>query len=108
MKVAHTKAVRRMFKVLQTSRKSQTAMMILRPGEDSGEYGNEHGKSEQILYVVKGEVVAEVSGKRRTLKAGDSIIVPLRAKHRFVNKSKRAVTTFNVYTPPAYDEDEAQ
>ena len=94
--------------MLQTAKKSQTATMILKPGEDSGEYGNEHPESEQILYVIKGQVVAEISGDSRTLKAGDAVIVPLRAKHRFLNKSKRPVVTFNVYTPPAYGENEEQ
>jgi mannose-6-phosphate isomerase-like protein (cupin superfamily) len=106
MKVAHTKTVRRLFKVLQTSNRSQTAMMVLEPGEESGPMGNEHPKSEQVLYVVEGQVVAEVGSERRTLKAGDSVIVPLRARHRFVNKSRRTVVTFNVYAPPAYDEGE--
>ena len=107
MNVAHTRKVRRLFKVLQTSTKSQTAMMVLKPGEESGPMGNDHPTSEQVLYVVEGQVVAEIGSDRRTLKAGDSVIVPLRARHRFVNRSERAVVTFNVYAPPAYDEDEA-
>src|SRR4051794_28302870 len=102
MNVAHTRTVRRLFKVLQTSTKSQTAMMVLKPGEESGTMGNDHPNSEQVLYVVDGQVVAEVGGERRTLKAGDSVVVPLRARHRFVNRSKRPVVTFNVYAPPAY------
>jgi mannose-6-phosphate isomerase-like protein (cupin superfamily) len=108
MNVARISSIRKMFKVLQTAKKSQIATMILKPGEDSGDYGNDHPKSEQIVYVVKGQLVAEISGKTRTLKTGDVVIVPLRAKHRFVNKSKRPVVTFNVYAPPAYDEDEGQ
>jgi mannose-6-phosphate isomerase-like protein (cupin superfamily) len=106
MNVVHTGKVRRLFKVLQTSKKSQTAMMVLKPGEESGPMGNDHPTSEQVLYVVKGQVVAEIGTKRRTLKAGDCVVVPLRARHRFVNESKRPVVTFNVYAPPAYDEDE--
>jgi mannose-6-phosphate isomerase-like protein (cupin superfamily) len=106
MNVAHTRTVRRLFKVLQTSKRSQTAMMVLKPGEESGPMGNDHLKSEQVLYVVEGRVVAEIGTERRTLKAGDTVIVPLRARHRFVNKSRRTVVTFNVYAPPTYDEDE--
>jgi mannose-6-phosphate isomerase-like protein (cupin superfamily) len=106
MNVAHTKTVRRLFKVLQTGRKSQTAMMVLKPGEESGPIGNDHPSSEQVLYVASGQVVAQIGTQRRTLKAGDSLIVPLRARHRFVNKSKQTVVTFNVYAPPAYDDDE--
>ena len=106
MNVVHTGKSRQFFKVLQTATKSQTAMMTLKPGEESGPMGNDHPKSEQVLYVISGQVVAEVGGERRTLKAGDCVIVPLRARHRFVNESKRPVVTFNVYAPPAYDEDE--
>jgi mannose-6-phosphate isomerase-like protein (cupin superfamily) len=106
MNVAHTKSARRLFKVLQTSTKSQTAMMVLKPGQESGPMGNDHPKSEQVCYVVSGQVVAEIGTERRPLKAGDSVVVPLRARHRFVNTSKRTAVTFNVYAPPAYGEDE--
>lgn len=106
MNVVHTGTNRQFFKVLQTATRSQTAMMTLKPGEESGPMGNDHPKSEQVLFVISGQVVAEVGNQRRTLRAGDSVIVPLRARHRFVNKSKRPVVTFNVYAPPAYDEDE--
>ena len=106
MNVVHTGRSRQFFKVLQTATKSQTAMMSLKPGEESGPMGNDHPKSEQVLFVVSGRVVAEVGDERRMLKAGDCVIVPLRARHRFVNRSKRPVVTFNVYAPPAYDEDE--
>jgi mannose-6-phosphate isomerase-like protein (cupin superfamily) len=106
MNVANTRGSRKLFKVLQTSSKSQTAMMTLKPGEESGPKRNEHPKSEQILLVLKGQVVAEIGKETRTLKTGDSVIVPLRASHRFVNKSRRPVVTFNVYAPPAYDENE--
>ncbi len=106
MNVVHTGTSRQFFKVLQTATKSQTAMMTLKPREESGPMGNDHPKSEQVLFVINGQVVAEVGDERRTLKAGDCVIVPLRARHRFVNQSKRRVVTFNVYAPPAYDEDE--
>ena len=106
MDVAKTGNKRQLFKVLQTATKSQTAMMTLKPGEESGPMGNDHPKSEQVLFVISGQVVAEIGDERRTLKAGDCVIVPLRARHRFVNESKRPVVTFNVYAPPAYDEDE--
>jgi mannose-6-phosphate isomerase-like protein (cupin superfamily) len=108
MKVAHTKTVRRFFKVLQTSRKSQTAMMTLKPGQDSGPKGTDHPKSEQVLLVLKGSVVAEVRRTKRTLKPGDAVIVPAGAAHRFSNRGKTSALTFNVYAPPAYDEDEEE
>ena len=106
MEVVHTGTTRKFFKVLQTSTKSQVAMMTLKPGESSGPKGNDHPKSEQVVYVIEGELVAEIRGETRTLKAGDCVTVPLRASHRFTNRGKRPVVTFNVYAPPAYDADE--
>lgn len=108
MDVVHTRRVKRFFKVLQTGKRTQTAMMTLQPGEESGPMGNDHPQSEQVLFVVRGQLVAEIGTKRRTLKAGDSVHVPLRARHRFVNKSKRPAVTFNVYAPPAYAANEEE
>jgi mannose-6-phosphate isomerase-like protein (cupin superfamily) len=108
MDVVHTRSIPRFFKVLQTGRRSQTAMMTLKPGEDSGPMGNDHPGSEQVLFVVRGQLVAEIGTKRRALKAGDSVHVPLRARHRFVNRGKRPAVTFNVYAPPAYAADEQE
>ena len=108
MDVVHISSAKRFFKVLQTGKRSQTAMMMLEPGEESGPMGNDHPRSEQVLFVVSGQLVAEVGTKRRTLNAGDSVHVPLRARHRFVNRSKRPAVTFNVYAPPHYEADEEQ
>lgn len=90
------------FKVLQTSEKSQTATMTLRPGEWSGKKGNEHPESEQTLLVLEGEVIAEIGEDRTTLRKGDVVIVPRKASHRFGNQADSIARTFNVYAPPAY------
>ena len=108
MNVVHTRRIRRFFKVLQTGERCQTAMMTLKPGEESGPMGNDHPQSEQVLFVISGKLVAEIGTKRRTLEAGDCVLVPLRARHRFVNRSKRPAVTFNVYAKPAYDPDEEE
>ena len=108
MNVVHTKTIKRFFKVLQTGKRSQTAMMALMPGEESGPMGNEHPKSEQVLFVVSGQLVAEIGTKRRTLNPGDCVLVPLRARHRFVNRGKRPAVMFNVYAPPAYEPNEQE
>ena len=96
-----------LFRVLQTTRKSQTATMTLPPGAESGPKGNDHPGSDQILLVLKGTLSAEVGPKRSDLKRGDVIVVPAGVPHRFVNNGKTPAVTFNVYAPPAYDEDEA-
>jgi mannose-6-phosphate isomerase-like protein (cupin superfamily) len=91
------------FDVLSTGAGIQTAVMDLKPGGgESGEKTNEHPRSEQVLFVVEGEVEAEIGDETRTLRAGDSVIVPRGVAHRFSNKTSRTARTFNVYSPPAY------
>jgi mannose-6-phosphate isomerase-like protein (cupin superfamily) len=97
-----TKDAKRWFDVLQTSDGCQTAMMTLDPGESSGEMTNEHPQSEQILLVLDGDVEAEVGDETAALTAGDVVIVPRKAPHRFTNRGERKAVTFNVYVPPAY------
>lgn len=90
------------FAVLENGRQLQTAVMILDSGEESGPLGNEHPASEQVLYVVEGLLEGEIGDKRFTMAAGDSVIVPNGAPHRFVNRSMDRAVTFNVYAPKAY------
>jgi mannose-6-phosphate isomerase-like protein (cupin superfamily) len=90
------------FEVLDTQEAVQTAAMILAPGESSGPKMNEHPSSEQVLFVMAGEVDAEIGDRRFHMTAGDSTIVPKRVAHRFTNAGKETAITFNVYTPPAY------
>ncbi|MFZ0032910.1 MAG: cupin domain-containing protein [Candidatus Cybelea sp.] len=91
------------FAVLQTTGGVQTAIMRLAPRQESGERGNEHAQSLQVLYVVKGRLRAEIGEGRFTMRAGDSTIVPRGMAHRFVNDSfEEQALTFNVYVPPAY------
>jgi mannose-6-phosphate isomerase-like protein (cupin superfamily) len=91
------------FDVLHTGQGLQTAVMDLEPGGgESGEKTNEHPQSEQVLFVVEGEVEAEIGDERRTLRAGDSVVVPRGVAHRFANRGSRTARTFNVYSPPAY------
>jgi len=76
--------------------------MTLGPGEESGPKQNEHPASEQVLYLVEGELEAEIGDRRLTMRAGDSVIVGTQTPHRFSNRSDRPAVTFNVYAPPAY------
>ena len=90
------------FSVLQTGKLSQTAVMAIGPGEESGPKDNEHPQSEQVLYVIEGELQAEIGERSFTMRAGDSTIVRRGVPHRFANRSQQTVLTFNVYAPPAY------
>lgn len=77
--------------------------MTLEPGEASGpRKENDHAQSEQVLYLVSGELQAEIGQRSFTMSAGDSAIVPRNEPHKFTNPSSTSAVTFNVYTPPAY------
>ncbi len=90
------------FEVLQTSERSQTAMMTLASGDSTGDKVEAHEKSDQVLLMLDGELTGEVGDKHPTLKKGDVIIIPAGVKHRFTNHATKPAVTFNVYSPPAY------
>ena len=90
------------FEVLQTTERSKTAMMTLKPGDETGSKAEAHEKSDQVLLMLDGELSGEVGNERQSLKKDDVIIIPAGTKHRFVNRGTKPAITFNVYSPPAY------
>jgi mannose-6-phosphate isomerase-like protein (cupin superfamily) len=106
MNVANVHATKQWFEVLQTTKQSQTAVMVLSAGGQSSEETNVHRKSDQILLVVEGHVRAEVAGEQRLLQAGEVCVIPAGTEHRFENAGEKRALTFNVYTPPEYAADE--
>lgn len=102
MNVSNVAEADEWFSVLQTSKKTQTAIMTLKPGQSSGEKPEAHKNSEQVLLVIEGEVCAEVDGQRKNLKRRDIIVIPPGTPHKFKNNGKRRCVTFNTYSPPEY------
>ena len=90
------------FKVLQTSERTQTAMMTLKPGKSSGSEAEGHEKSDQVLLVPKGEVEGEIADEAITLHEGDVILIPAGTRRKFSNRSSADAVTFNTYSPPEY------
>ncbi len=90
------------FEVLQTTPRSQTAVMNLAPGEASGASLEAHPISDQVLLVLEGEVMAHVAEETARLRRGDLILVPAGVDHRFHNTSDQEARAFTVYAPPAY------
>ena len=90
------------FEVLQTSKRTQTAMMTLKPGKSSGSEPEGHKKSDQVLLVLKGEVVGEIADETVRLREGDVIVIPAGTRHKFSNRSRGDAVTFNTYSPPEY------
>src|SRR5438046_7601666 len=90
------------FEVLQTTKRTQTAMMTLKPGKSSGSEPEGHKDSDQVLLVLKGEVEGEIANKLITLKEGDVIVIAAGTRHKFTNRSSADAVTFNTYSPPEY------
>lgn len=93
------------FEVLQTSKRSQTAMMTLAPGEATGRKAEAHKKSDQVLLMLSGNLSGQVGRERVHLAKGDVLLIPAGTPHRFNNSSRKKAVTFNVYSPPEYPRD---
>lgn len=102
MNIKNIDEAKEWFEVLQSGKRSQTAMMTLKPGKATGEKAEAHEKSDQVLLMLEGELAGEVGEERPRLNKGDVIIIPAGVKHRFVNRGEKNAVTFNVYSPPAY------
>jgi mannose-6-phosphate isomerase-like protein (cupin superfamily) len=106
MNIADLRESSESFHLLETTGRTQTATMTLQPGEATSDQMETHPHSDQVVVVLRGEVVAEVDGSRDTLGPGQSLIVPAAIQHRFINKSSAEVFAFTVYSPPAYQTDD--
>ena len=89
------------FEVLQTTKRTQTAVMILKPGKSSGEPEG-HKKSDQVLLVLGGEVEGEIATETVALREGDVIVITAGTRHKFSNRGSADAVTFNTYSPPEY------
>jgi mannose-6-phosphate isomerase-like protein (cupin superfamily) len=102
MDLANIKDATEWFEVLQTSKRTQTAMMTLAPGEKSGRKAEAHEKSDQVLPMVSGKLSGTVGRETVNLRKGDVLLIRAGTPHRFENPGRRKAVTFNVYSPPEY------
>ena len=102
MKAKNIREASDWFEVLQTTKRTQTAMMTLKPGKSSGSEPEGHKMSDQVLLVLKGEVVGEIADETVMLQEGDVIVIPAGTRHKFSNRSRADAVTFNTYAPPEY------
>lgn len=100
---AEQSAVSETFKILETTDRSQLAVMVLADGEVSGEFGNEHPDSDQIVVVLQGSGRARVRDETVNLQTGDVLVVPAGAPHQVIGPNR----TLNFYAPVAYPEGQA-
>jgi len=108
MRHIHTTSHKGFFRVLGSSDSAQAAMMVLRPGQSTGEKQNEHPRAEQWLYVVSGGGRARVGRRSVKLKAGSLLLVERDEEHQVENTGRgKPLVTINFYVPPAYTPDGA-
>ena len=103
MRHMHTGSHRSFFRVLTSSGSAQAAMMVLKPGQSTGEKQNEHPRAEQWLYVISGAGRARVGRRSVKLKEGSLLLVEQNEEHQVENTGrKKPLVTLNLYVPPAY------
>src|SRR2546430_2450693 len=93
MNVKNVREASDWFEVLQTTKRTQTAMMTLKPGKSSGSEAEGHKDSDQVLLVLKGEVEGEIADETVTLREGDVIVIPAGTRHTFSNRSSGEAAT---------------
>jgi mannose-6-phosphate isomerase-like protein (cupin superfamily) len=102
MNVRNIREATTWFEVLQTTKRTQIAMMTLNPGRSSGGHQEGHKNSDQVLLVLEGEVEGEIANDTIKLHKGDVIVIPAGTKHKFTNRASVDAVTFNTYSPPEY------
>ncbi|MGH2437073.1 MAG: cupin domain-containing protein [bacterium] len=102
MKHTKTSGLQTFFRVVGSTRRSQAATMVLKPGDSTGDEENRHEKSDQWLYVVSGEGQAVVKGKKVPLETGSLLLIAAGEVHEIKNTGAQPLVTINVYAPPAY------
>ena len=93
------------FRVVLGDDRSQAAQMTLAAGTNEGGPDNRHRGADQWLFVVSGQELAIVEGKRVQLRAGSLLLIERGETHEFRNTGKELLKTLSVYVPPAYTED---
>jgi mannose-6-phosphate isomerase-like protein (cupin superfamily) len=96
---------RERFAVLVKTANAQAATMTLAPGTSGNEgSANEHAWAEQWLYVVSGRGSARVARRTIALREGSLLVIQKREPHIIRAAPRSRLVTFNIYVPPAYDE----
>lgn len=90
------------FSVSIGNARSQAAQMVLAPGATEGGSDNRHGGADQWLYVVSGNGLAIVNGRRHPLRAGSLVLIERGDRHEIRSTGRSQLKTLNIYLPPAY------
>lgn len=88
------------FKILETTENSQTAVMTIEPGEDSGAHGIHPG--DQVIYCIEGKGEIEIKEEKHPIKEGEFLTIPAKTKHKGYNTGEKDFFFITIYAPPAY------
>lgn len=94
------------FRLALRNAHGQAAEMVLEPGDKEGGPENNHRGSDQWLFVVEGEGIAIVNGRRYGLHSGVLIVIERGDLHELRATGSTPLRTLSVYVPPAYQDDE--
>lgn len=87
-------------KVLHTGDHAQVVVMSIPVGSDIGE--EVHDGVDQIIFIVDGDVQAEVDGEVKSAREGSVFFVPAGTKHNFRNVGDEDLKILTVYSPPEH------
>jgi mannose-6-phosphate isomerase-like protein (cupin superfamily) len=93
------------FAVVAGNSRSEAATMVIAPGKKEGGPDNNHGGADQWLFVVSGQGLATVNGKKIELKPSSLILIERGENHEIANVGATDLVTLNFYVPPAYTVD---
>lgn len=91
------------FRIALGNARSQAAEMVIPPGDAEGDPHNRHRGADQWLFVVEGQGVARINGRRHTLGPGTLLLIEKGDEHEIRNDGRGLLRTLNLYVPPAYD-----
>ncbi|HEU4369696.1 MAG TPA: cupin domain-containing protein [Methylomirabilota bacterium] len=89
-----------LFRVLQQTSRTQSAVMTIAPGADGGPEETHGG--DQIVYVLEGDAVVRIEGREHRAEAGTLITIPGGARHHVQNRGTTPLFFLTVYAPPEY------
>lgn len=90
------------FTVLSTTKRSQAATMVLKPGASTGGPENKHKNSDQWLYVLSGKAEVIIEGKTVLVEQGELLLIEADENHEVINNGNVALKLLNIYAPPEY------
>lgn len=90
------------FRIPLGNQHSQVAELVMAPGDVEGGPNNCHRGSDQWLFVVSGNGIAIVNGKRYTLRPGTILLIERGEMHEIRCTGEESLRSVNVYLPPAY------